>query len=99
MTVHERLISQNISKSSLRRWAQKKFHEGYSTLELMATSKEPEERFAVVIVALLEVDPKIRYVGMRADEEQYAKSCHSYLAMVCKEAEVESPKTATAAPG
>lgn len=93
--MHEGLVSQNIPKSSLRRWAQKKFHEGCSTLELIASSEEPREKFAIVIVALLEVDPAIRYVGMRANEEQYAKSCHSYLTMVCKEPEIEIPKTGT----
>jgi hypothetical protein len=90
VAVHEILDPQNIPKSSLRRWAQKKFHEGWTTLELLACSEEPGEKLAVVIVALLEVDPALRYVGMRADEEHYAKTCHGYLAMVCKDSELKA---------
>ena len=72
-------MSQAIPKFRLEKWARKKFRERYSTIELMASVTDLDNRVAISIVALLEVDPAIRYLGMHADEVQYIKLCHSHL--------------------
>lgn len=68
-----------IPKSCLEKWAVKKFQEQYTTMELMAIAKNRLERTAVAIVALLEVDPAVRYQGMCQEEADYLKACHEYL--------------------
>jgi len=72
-------MSQIVPKLRLRRWAQEKFRGQRSTMELMGSSEDPADKAVIAIVALLEVDPEIRYLGMGADEAQYVKSCHTYL--------------------
>lgn len=68
-----------IPKKSLKRWAQLRFREQRSTVDLMASTDNAIDRMAIAIVALLEVDSTLRYLGMRDDEIRYIKSCHSYL--------------------
>ncbi|MCF7981600.1 MAG: hypothetical protein K9K86_06415 [Pseudomonadales bacterium] len=72
-------MSEIIPKSSLRKWAIKKYCEHCSTMELMATAENNLEKTAIAIVALLEVDPSTRYQGMCAEDVAYLKSCHQYL--------------------
>ncbi len=45
----------NIDSSELKLWIQKRFFEGYSTMELL-TSATAEERLIISIVALVDVD-------------------------------------------
>ena len=72
-------MSQFVSKSILKKWAREKFRKQRSTMELMSKVEDLGDKAAIAIVALLEVDPAIRYLGLRADEVQYVKSCHTYL--------------------
>lgn len=72
-------MSEIIPKSSLEKWAIKKYHQHCSTMELMAEAKNQHELTAIAIVALLEVDPAIRYRGMSENEANYLKSCHHFL--------------------
>ena len=48
-------------------------------MELIASADDEGDKINIAIVALLEVEPEIRYLGMRADEAQYIQSCHAYL--------------------
>lgn len=72
-------MSEIIPKSSLEKWAIKKYRERCSTMELMASAKNNHELTAIAIVALLEVEPAKRYQGMCEEEANYMKSCHNYL--------------------
>ena len=80
-------MSKGIRKSNLRKWAQKKFCERFTTVEMMASVAEVADKIDIAIVSLLEVEPEIRYAGMRADELHYVKSCHAYLDWLKKEHE------------
>lgn len=80
-------MSKGIRKSNLKKWAQKKYCERFSTVELMASVAETADKIDIAIVSLLEVEPEIRYAGMRADEVHYVKSCHEYLDWLKKEYE------------
>lgn len=68
-----------IPKASLKKWAQLRFREHQTTVDLMASTNNAIDRTAIAIVALLEVDSTLRYLGMRDDEVRYIKSCHRYL--------------------
>ena len=83
-------MSQDIPKSSLKKWARRKFREKCSTVELIASVDDVGDKCAIAIVTLLDVEPEIRYVGMRAEEESYVRSCHAYLAALRIEWEAES---------
>jgi hypothetical protein len=68
-----------IPKPSLKTWAIERFIHHRQTMELMSCAQNNHDRAVIAIVALLEVDPDIRYQGMSEDELQYIKSCHNYL--------------------
>jgi len=72
-------MSQVITKSGLEQAARRIFLEKKPTVELMASAQDLGDRFTIAIVALLEVDPALRYAGMPADEARFVKSCHAYL--------------------
>jgi hypothetical protein len=72
-------MPQIIPKASLARWAKEKFSEQRPTVELIDSVMDHHDREAISIVALLEVDPAVRYLGMQDDEVDYVKSCHAYL--------------------
>ena len=74
-----------IPKRGLKKWAMKKFSEGYSTMELMASAQNDHDRSVISIVALMEVEPGMRYCGMGDEEVQYLKSCHDYLRTLTKQ--------------
>ena len=74
-----------IPKLGLKKWAMKKFSEGYSTMELMASAQNDYDRSVISIVALMEVDPAMRYHGMGDEEVQYLQSCHNYLRTLAKQ--------------
>jgi len=90
-------LSQSIPKSSLKKWAWKKFRERCNTVELIASADDVGDKCAIAIVTLLDVEPEIRYVGMRADEESYVRSCHAYLTSLRIEWEAESGRPDMAA--
>lgn len=48
-------------------------------MELMSSAKNEYELLIISIVALLEVDPSIRYQGIAEERVQCLKSCHDYL--------------------
>lgn len=48
-------------------------------MELMVTAENNCDMTALAIVALLEVKPEDRYLGMAKDEIEYTESCHNYL--------------------
>lgn len=64
---------------SLDKWASKKFLERRSTMELMASASNQCDRAAIAIVALMEVEPFLRYQGMCKTEATYVRNCHQYL--------------------
>ena len=68
-----------IPNSSLKTWAIERFINHRQTMELMSWAQNHHDRAVIAIVALMEVDPGIRYQGMSEDELQYIKSCHNYL--------------------
>jgi hypothetical protein len=72
-------MNEIIPKSSLKSWAIERFHSHRQTMELMSCAQNNHDRAVIAIVALMEVDPGIRYQGMNEDELQYIKSCHNYL--------------------
>lgn len=67
------------TKSLLRFWYRKRFVRHQDTSMLMETISDYEDRRALSIVALLDVD-KVTMTGlMDAEELQFVKMCHSYL--------------------
>ena len=68
-----------IPKASLNSWFIKRFLDHRPTMELMSCAQNHHDRAVIAIVALMEVDPGIRYQGMNEDEFHYIKSCHNYL--------------------
>lgn len=90
-------MSQDIPKSSLKKWARRKFREKCTTVELIASVDDVGDKCAIAIVTLLDVEADIRYVGMRADEESYVRSCHAYLTSLRIEWEAESGRSEIAA--
>ena len=75
-------MPKTIQISGLEKWATKKFIEHYSTMELMASVENSVDLEAIAIVALMEVDPSIRYQGMEKQQVEFIKSCHKYLSTV-----------------
>lgn len=70
----------------LIKWAAKKFVERCSTMEMMASVDSQQDIEAIAIVALLEVDPAVRYAGMDDSEAAFIKSCHQHLNNVLHQA-------------
>ena len=56
--------------------AEKKFNQGYNTMDLMALTKSETERFMVSIVSLLEVEETHRYSGLCEQEIAIIKKYH-----------------------
>ena len=48
-------------------------------MELMSSAKNEYEQLIIAIVALLEVDPIIRYEGIAEERVQCLKICHDYI--------------------
>ena len=82
-------MTQIIPKSRLERWAKVKLYEQRPTVNLIASVENFADKAAIAIVALLDVKPEFRYLGMPVDEAQYLKSCHGYLTWLRKEWETE----------
>ena len=59
--------------------AEKKFNQGYNTMDLMALAKSETERFMISIVSLLEVDEAQRYGGLCDQEIAIIKKYHRLL--------------------
>ena len=57
-----------IPKSSLKNWALERFQSHRHSMEFMSCAKNCHDRAVIAIVALMEVDPGIRYQGMNEDE-------------------------------
>ena len=74
-----------IPKSRLNKWAIKKLYEKVPTVDLIDSVEDLADKAAIAIVALLEVEPELRYVGMCVDEMHYTKLCHSYISRIKKE--------------
>ncbi|MFT5691649.1 MAG: hypothetical protein ACI92E_000979 [Oceanicoccus sp.] len=72
-------MKQIVPMFSLDKWASKKYLERLSTMELMASASNQCDRNAIAIVALMEVEPFLRYQGMGKLETMYVKNCHQYL--------------------
>ena len=83
-----------IPKSSLKSWAIERFQGHRQTIELMSCAKNNHERAVIAIVALMEVDPGIRYQGMNEDELNYIKSCHNYLLTLVEDPYVKRESSA-----
>ena len=58
-------------------------------MDLIASVENFADKAAIAIVALLDVKPEFRYLGMPVDEAQYLKSCHAYLTWLRREWEIE----------
>ena len=82
-------MTQIIPKSRLEQWAKVKLYEQRPTVNLIASVENFADKAAIAIVALLDVKPEIRYLGMPVDDAQYLKSCHAYLTWLRKEWETE----------
>ncbi len=72
-------MKKTIPMIRLDKWARKKFLEHRSTMELMASANNQCDRTVIAIVALMEVEPFLRYEGMGKPEALYLKNCHRYL--------------------
>ena len=74
-----------VSETRLKKWAQKKFCEQSSTVDLIASVEDIADKSAIAIVALLEVKPEFRYLGMCVEEASNVKLCHAYLIRLKRE--------------
>jgi len=74
-----------IPRASLENWFSKRFLEHRPTIELMSCAQNKHELAVIAIVAVMEVDPRIRYQGMDEEEVRYAKSCHNYILALIKD--------------
>jgi hypothetical protein len=66
-------------KSLLRHWYRKRFVLRQQTSALMEKATDQEDRRALGIVALLDVDSMAMTGLMDAEELQYVQICHAYL--------------------
>lgn len=66
-------------KSLLRYWYQKRFVHRHQTSQLMETVTDQQDRRALGIVALLDVDTMTMTALMDAEELKYVQICHAYL--------------------
>ena len=74
-----------IPKASLKSWFIKRFLDHRPTIDLMSCAQSNHELAVIAIVAVMEVDPRIRYQGMDEEEARYAKSCHNYVLTLIKD--------------
>lgn len=79
----ENLLTRSM-KSLLRYWYRKRFVQRQQTCQLMETVSDQEDRRALGIVALLDVDALTMTGLMDAEELQYVQICHAYLDDVAK---------------
>ncbi len=68
-----------IKPSFLRMVANKKFYQGYTTIELMAQAKSECERRMVAAVSLFEVKHGELFTGMNEQEVGFVKGCHEIV--------------------
>ncbi len=66
-------------KALLRHWYRKRFVLRLRTSELMETVSSHEDRRALGIVALMDVDALTMTALMDSEEFQFVQSCHAYL--------------------
>ncbi len=59
--------------------ANKKFNQGYKTMELMSGALSDQERFAVAVVVLLEVEEALRFGGMTEQEVRFIRKYHQLV--------------------
>lgn len=74
-----------IPRASLENWFVKRFLDNHPTIDLMSCAQNNHELAVIAIVAVMEVDPRIRYQGMDEEEVRYAKSCHNYILTLIKD--------------
>jgi len=77
------VTTHNIDVSFLLDVAKKKFVLGHKTMELMAEARSEEQRFAVALVVLMEVEESLRFCGMSEQEvgfiQKYHRSIQTFL--------------------
>jgi hypothetical protein len=66
-----------IDPEELKKWAIKRYREGYSTTELLASTDDPHEKEVIGIVALLDVDEKtmLKMMGELDNPLHYVLHC------------------------
>ena len=69
--------------------AEKKFYQGYNTMDLMVLAKSEAERFMISIVSLLEVDEAQRYIGMCDQEIAIIKKYHRLVSNFLNEQKLD----------
>ncbi len=69
----------HIQPSFLRAMANKKFYQGYTTIELMAQATSERECLMVAAVSLFEVKHGELFTGMNEQEAGFVKRCHAVV--------------------
>ena len=66
-----------IPQKDLQKWADKRYHEDYSTIELLDTTSDPYEKEVISIVALLDADEEtlVKSMGKVDKPEHHVIEC------------------------